>query len=241
VFGGSTASVRRFSTDSSEVDGLPDDLISSLPASEPALVLIEEERQNGEQEAYTVTASFDTDEDELEIDSPAYSGTDRQISELESREDVVAGVDRFGTYTEFGSDDRDHVLFRYPEVQSKAGAMLGSEDSSIESVTPGFAGADELGVLDTDANPTDTHHILVGGPASNSQVRALAARNRTMSASEYDTGEALIQLVEDAPSYGQQSLVVAGHSASDTRRAATRLADADLNPLPGRSQVKVSP
>jgi S-layer protein (TIGR01564 family) len=99
---------------------------------------------------------------------------------------------------------------------------------------------DGIGVLDTQTAPkTDTRRVLVGGPSANTLVEGLAAENRTMPASEYEDGDALIQLIDHGPAENTHSIVVAGRTAEDTRRAARRLANADENPLPGQNRFTV--
>ncbi|RLJ01336.1 MAG: hypothetical protein DRP10_04295, partial [Candidatus Aenigmatarchaeota archaeon] len=69
--------------------------------------------------------------------------------------------------------------------------------------------------------------ILVGGPCANNLVAVLANENKTLSCSDWldgtHTGEARIQLINDAFTTGKVALVVAGLNAENTQAACTVL------------------
>jgi len=106
-----------------------------------------------------------------------------------------------------------------------------------------------LGKLDTEVTTSDKQTknlILVGGPAVNSLVAELGNAGKHMTLEEYRAegeGFAIIDYIEDAFATGKAALVVAGHSAEDTRTAANILQNYDTKGLSGsevRSQLQLN-
>jgi S-layer protein (TIGR01564 family) len=105
------------------------------------------------------------------------------------------------------------------------------------------------GALDTDERvgqvKENDNVIVVGGPAINDLTAELAAENQTWDAETWRTGgyegTSLLQMV-DGWNDEQSALVVAGHSAEDTRTAAEFLANYGdhSDALSGESQVQIS-
>jgi hypothetical protein len=207
----------------------------------PAAFTIEPEDDNDNEEAYIVGASVDTDDDELDTNFVDFTG-DRQSATLESNDDIDAGVDFFGTYSEVDSDEQGSVTLELPSGQAVAGAAFTTEEGSLEM--GGSAGSVETmsptgypanALLDEEVSESarqSRNMVLVGGPAVNDLVADLAEANKTLSASEYTEGEAIIDYVPDAFSEGNAALVVAGFSSEDTRYAARQLSQAEDGALP---------
>lgn len=81
----------------------------------------------------------------------------------------------------------------------------------------------------TESTKTNKNLVLVGGPAINTLVAELADKSCVTSLEDWRSGgmkgKAEIALVNDAFAAGKWALVVAGHSAADTRAASTYLAN----------------
>jgi S-layer protein (TIGR01564 family) len=147
---------------------------------------------------------------------------------------VVDYVDLYGTYVKRTTTGQDTLKVYYPDDQVVANIAVLGEGATI-STTGGAAGATvkqavpvktPLGKLDTEITSSDKstkNLILVGGPAVNTLVKELADGGKTKTRDWYvsqGAGTAIIDLVEDAFTSGKSALVVAGHSAADTRVAA---------------------
>ena len=237
--------------ETSKVSGLQ----GILPNSKPGLVVIEEEGEDDVQESYTVSASWDSSEDYLMVDSPSFSDSSkRQTDTLESDDEITAGYDQFGVYTEHDGDDQGSFSLSLPSGQATAGVAFTGADGSL-SAEGGSTGSAEVNTptgfpdsaaLDTDSNvesaQENSNMILVGGPAVNALTQELADNDQSWSSSEYSEGEGLVQLVQNAFTEGQDALVVAGYSGEDTRAAANYIANYADNSedLAGQSQVTVS-
>ncbi|MBC5792803.1 MAG: hypothetical protein H8Z69_02065 [Nanohaloarchaea archaeon] len=221
--GGSSGNIQYWSTDSSETSGVTG--LNSILPSKPGLVVIEEETENGDQHSYTVTPGYDGGDSEVTVNQPSYSSSNRQTATLESNDDITAGVDRYGVYTEHDSDGQGSLTLNYPDSQATAGAGFGTGElsSTGSSSVQRPAGWPNAATLDTQASQ-DQNMILVGGPAVNTLTETLAENNQTKSSSEYQEDMWMLQTVENAFNQNQ-ALVVAGHSAEDTQAASNYLAN----------------
>lgn len=240
------------------VEGTNQTTVNAIDSSEsevqsPAGVVLEPEDDADEEHGYVVTNSYDSNDEELDINDADYSGTTRQTAELESDDDVTAAVDFFGTYTEYDSDEQGTFELWVPNGQAVEGAAFteqtgdlsagGGGSSSVTTMEP--TGWPSSGMLDSDVGSQERQNsnmILVGGPAVNTLVSDLADADKTWATGDYSQGEAIVQLVEDAFSQGNDALVVAGHSADDTVRASNYIANYEENSgeLAGQSQVTLT-
>ncbi|MDY6768821.1 MAG: S-layer protein, partial [Candidatus Nanohaloarchaea archaeon] len=108
----------------------------------------------------------------------------------------------------------------------------------------------DMAMLDTEVTSSvrqDSNLILVGGPAVNQLVADLAQDNQDVWTAQQwrqqsSSGNARINLVNDAFTSGQDALIVAGFSASDTRGAARYIANYEANQaaLQGKNTVSLS-
>ncbi|MFB6241393.1 MAG: S-layer protein, partial [Candidatus Nanosalina sp.] len=222
----------------------------SILPSKPGFVFIEEEDDTDVQESYTISASWSSSDDRLEMDTPSFSDTSKRTTkQMESDDDLKTGYDVWGTHTIYDSDEQGSFTLHYPNGQATAGAAFTGSNGglsssggsgSVEVTTP--TGFPDAARLDSDVSGTpSTNTILVGGPAVNTLVSDLAEAGKTWSGSDYSQGQALIQLVENAWNQND-ALVVAGYSGSDTREAANFISNyADhQDRLSGKSKVTLS-
>jgi hypothetical protein len=151
-----------------------------------------------------------------EIDSVSFGGTPSDITE-EDEETYTS----FGSYVEVGSD-MSEVSVEVPENQRKALHTVGGEASSGSGDVSRPTGWPETGSLDSEAS--EGHRILVGGPAINELTAELADEGSSRVQTNYSEGTGYIELIDEAFD-GDSALVVAGHSADDTRNAAEFLAN----------------
>jgi len=142
-------------------------------------------------------------------------------------------VDKFGVFVERDARDQDTVKVWYPDEQMKldlfvlaTGATVTSTAASggqvVKEAVPIKTSIAKLDTEVTSADKTGSSLILVGGPAVNTLVADLASQGKTKDVQWYrdkGAGTALIELVADAFTTGKSALVVAGHSAPDTRVA----------------------
>ncbi|MDY6778084.1 MAG: S-layer protein, partial [Candidatus Nanohaloarchaea archaeon] len=111
-----------------------------------------------------------------------------------------------------------------------AGQTSGTTGETYKAVT-GMGDLPNMARLDTGVTSSvrsNNHLILVGGPAVNQLVADLASNGKTWTQDEWmnqHQGEALLQVVNDAFTQDKHALVVAGHSADDTRAAARYIAE----------------
>lgn len=149
-------------------------------------------------------------------------------------------VTDWGTQAEFAS--ADSVTLTYPQERVNAEASVGEvtttagEDVTYQAVDESAQGMlPAMGALDEEVNSGDKesdHLVLVGGPAVNTLVGDLADADKTWGQSDYQdegAGYARVEMVEDAFVEGQHAMVVAGHSADDTRAASKYVANYGAN------------
>ena len=219
--------------------------ISLTDQDNPSLLVLQPENDDDVEHAYIIEAGDDADDledPETEIDSVTYTGEWSGHVDQESDDDVTVSYDVFGAYTEYDDDDDEWFTIHQPGAQAVAGAAVtdvggelsaeGAEDVTVE--VEQWAGAQVLpdtGMLDTEVTDSvmqEEHLVLVGGPAVNTLVADLADEHDDVWTQDewLDEGEgqAHLQTVEDAFEEGQHALIVAGHSADDTRGAAAYLA-----------------
>ncbi|MFB6214096.1 MAG: S-layer protein, partial [Candidatus Nanohaloarchaea archaeon] len=213
--------------------------------ADPGVLTVLPEDDSDNEEGYFVSAGYDGGDDQVTVNNAVYTGAtapnQRQTSTLESNDDVTAGVDYFGTYTEYDSDEQHTFTMQIPAGQATAGAAFTGQNGGLSASAGGAgsvttqtpAGWPDVGALDSDSNigqlKNNRNLILVGGPVVNSLVQELADAGKTQAASEYSDGQAIVQQIDNAFSQGNDALVVAGQSGQDTREAANFLANYESN------------
>ncbi|MDY6761655.1 MAG: S-layer protein [Candidatus Nanohaloarchaea archaeon] len=251
---------------SNDPDGKVDINLNSggSTVTKPSLLLVEPEDDNDEEHAYTVTPDYDSSDDEVQVTQiDSYTGSTRTETSLESDDDVNAGYDVFGTHTLENSDGQGSVTFHVPSGQATAGAAFtgpegdlspgggGGTGSVTYTAVTGMPPLSDLAMLDEEVTQSvrqNSHLILVGGPAVNQLVADLAqgTDDDVWTAQQWrqqsSQGNARINLVNNAFTSGQDALIVAGFSASDTRGAARYLSNYAQNQaaLQGKNTVSLS-
>jgi hypothetical protein len=148
-----------------------------------------------------------------------------------------SGVSLYGTYAIEDTDGQDTAVLWYPDDQVAANILVTTDEAVISSTT-GSSGTSvkesvpittAVARLDSEVDSaarTNKNLILVGGPVVNSLVAEIAANTKTWNTAKYrEEGEGtyLIDYVDGAFTTGKAALIVAGHSAADTRAAAMKL------------------
>ncbi|MDY6768678.1 MAG: S-layer protein [Candidatus Nanohaloarchaea archaeon] len=233
----------------------------------PGVMVVQPEDDNDLENSYMVEldnpGDWDFSNDQIQAQSiDGYTGTTRSTTSLESDSDVTAGYDVFGAHTLEDSDDQGSVTIHTPSGQATAGAAFTGPDGDLTAGGGGGSGTvtytalagtpslPDMAMLDTEVTSSvrqNSHLILVGGPAVNQLVSDLAQDNSDVwTASQWrsqsSSGNARLNLVNDAFASGQDALIVAGFSASDTRGAARYLANYEANQanLQGTNAVSLS-
>jgi len=167
-------------------------------------------------------------------------------------------VDRYGAFVKQYTYEQGTITIYYPDEQSIAAVAVGEEpvitigggstDVTYTESTQGDLLANAAW-LDTEVTPSiksDNNLILIGGPAINTLVADLSAQEGS-TVWDLDTwrdgahdGMAQVVLVEDAFVSGKVALVVAGHSADDTRSASKAVATYDVAPFSDKAATGVS-
>jgi hypothetical protein len=143
-----------------------------------------------------------------------------------------------------GSNDKE--VFYIPGDQVKVNALIACEKAvttgggTTSTSVPITTSISKVDSEVTSADKSTKHLILVGGPVVNTLVGELATADKTKATDWYveqGAGTALIDLVADAFADGKYALVVAGHSAADTRKAAGVLQDYGSYTLTGSRMI----
>ncbi|WP_414837968.1 S-layer protein [Candidatus Nanosalina sp. VS9-1] len=234
-------------------------LTVSPSETDPAALVIEPEDDSDTENTYTITNGYDSGDEELTVGSPSTTATINGDTDdwvtMESDDDVSAGYDVFGAYSEYDSDGQGSFTLHLPDGQSTAGVAVTGQDGSlsasagasgsVETMTPTGWPAQSV-ALDSDDYigevKNDRNLILVGGPAANSLTQELADANKTWSTSDYTEGEGLLQLVPEAFNENHDALVVAGYTGEDTREAGRFLSNYGQHEeaLDGETQVTIN-
>ncbi|MFT4868278.1 MAG: hypothetical protein ACI9LV_000905, partial [Candidatus Nanohaloarchaea archaeon] len=198
--------------------------------TQPAAHLIEPQDDAEDEHVHTFTASEGDNSDELELDAPMYTEDNSQFESSDfDADDLTGGYTNFGTYYEYDSSDAGEVTVNLPSAQSTAGAAVTEAGGSLsagaasgDATTQTPTGWPDAAALDSEVSGSDRSQdlILVGGPAVNTLTEELAQDNKTWTQGEYEQDTWVLDLVEGF-SEDTHALVVAGHSADDTRAASS--------------------
>jgi hypothetical protein len=225
--------------------------------TQPALLLVEERDADANQNTVIVSASTEpSSSNNIAIATePTFSDTNAANSPLGSDSTITDYIDTYGTYVKKATTGQDTIKVYYPDDQVITNIyVLGS--SATTSTSASAAGATvkqavpvktALGKLDTEitsSDKTNKNLILVGGPAVNTLVKELADAGKAKTRDWYITqgaGTAILDLVENAFTSGKTALVVAGHSAADTRAATgiMQTYDSYATQFAGKTQIVI--
>lgn len=206
-------------------------------ARTPGVLLIEEKDDSNDVYTAFFYASTETSgSNNVAIPTaPLFTNTGTGTSgvTLGSDSTITDYVDLYGTYVRRTTSGQDTVTVYYPDEQVTADVFVLASGASVSTtgetaettVKQAVPVKTALGKLDTEitsSDKTNKNLILVGGPAVNTLVKELADADKTKNRDWYieqGAGTGIIDLVEDAFTSGKAALVVAGHSAADTRAA----------------------
>ncbi len=178
--------------------------------------------------SFQVTISVDPD-DGIEADSLS-GATERQIGR--TGDDYIAYVESdLGTRIDWTKDTSglDEMEITYAGDESYASVFISEADATVSSGDLGTT-------LYTDTEQSsweDKNVVIVGGSCINSAaaealgVSAGTCGDAFTDATGVESGQFLVQTVEDAFASGKTALVVAGYSAEDTVKAAQNLIDGE--------------
>ncbi len=221
--------------------------ISLAQQFQPGIILVEEKDDSSNVYSLVVGASTESSgSNNVAIPTApsftftaASSGTGPSGVALGSDSTVTDYVDLFGVYAKRTTTGQDTLKVYYPDDQVTANlAVIASGATATVSSAAGGTTVKEatpiktaVAKLDSEVGTTEKSTkslILVGGPAVNTLVTELAAANKTKDVQWYrdnGKGTALVDLVSDAFATGKAALVVAGHSADDTRTVTSIMQD----------------
>jgi hypothetical protein len=228
---------------------------ASAPIGNASLVLVEEKDDAGNEGGIAFLGATGTSgSNQLAgVGAVDPSSTDSGALTWGSNSNKATTADIWGTLLvrDTATSAQPFVEVWYPDTQRIASAFVLGKDATTSASSGASGGVVKsaapvktaLGKLDsevTSADKSTKNLILVGGPAVNSLVRELADASKTKNRDWYvaqGAGTALIELVADAFASGRSALVVAGHSAADTRAATSALQNYDAYTWSGDSLV----
>jgi hypothetical protein len=218
---------------------------SGTAVSTPAVLLVEEEDDNSNQHTLQAVVSKNSDS-ETTVDTPAYSYAEKTATRP-GNTDITRSVDLWGTFAEHDTGgDQDSLTVWYPDEQVFGSLFVlgegasvsiggGSGGGTVKSAVPIKTSVARLDTDVTDADKANKNLILVGGPAVNKLVSDLAsgASPKTWTLAQWRDGTrektGILHLISNAFGTGKSALVVAGHSAADTRLVAGVLQNFDAH------------
>lgn len=210
--------------------------------TQPAILLVEEKDNTGDEYSVIVpvTTEASGSNNVAKADTPTFTA-DEDSSSLGSNSDITHYVDLWGAFAVRNTNGQDTIKVYYPDEQVSADVFVLSS-GAITSASGSSGGAvvkesvpisTAVARLDSEVDATSRQTknlILVGGPVVNSLVAELATAGKTWDRAKYLTngeGTYVLDYVDGAFASGKAALVVAGHSAADTRSAAAKL----VNPI----------
>ena len=221
---------------------------ASVADGNATVLLVEEQDDNSDIHTVLFTGVTETrsgNEETSVVNPPMFSyreqkgDTGYSGATSDANSDLVQLADFWGTYVEVNTKDQNRAWAWYPDDQVYANVFVLENDATVSTST-GVAGGSiksatpiktALGKLDsevTSADKSTKNLVLVGGPAVNTLVADLARAGKTRDTDWYraqGVGTALLDYVASAFTTGKAALVVAGHSAGDTRVATGWLQD----------------
>ena len=160
------------------------------------------------------------------VTSPGYTTTLKKLKGTDEKQ----GITKYGVLikeTDFDDSDADTATLEYPTQQSGADVYVTVDESvGKTAVTTQATEVNRIqvgkSVLDTSvSNVGKDNLIVVGGPCVNS-VAATLMGNPLDCTAGFEEGKAIVKLFENG---NKVSMLVAGYSAADTRRAAQVVAN----------------
>ena len=215
---------------------------AGVEVSRPGILVVEEKDDNSDQYSFLTAASSETSgSNNVAIPGAPDFTASEDSAALGSESSVTDYVDLYGAYARRTTSGQDIITFYYPDDQVTSNVFVlakeatvtqtsGGTGSTVKSATPVKTALGKLDSEVTSADKSTKHLILVGGPAVNTLVAELATAGKTRDTAWYRSqgaGTALVDLVENAFTSGRTALVVAGHSAADTRSATSRIQNYD--------------
>lgn len=209
----------------------------------PVVVVWEEKDDNGDQSAVVVASQTGTSGSNQLAGAATPDFTASVSAGAQtwgSNSNKASNADFWGTISErdTSTSAQPTVTLWYPDTQRYANVFALGKDATVSAGTSAGGTVKSatpiktaLGKLDnevTSADKSTKNLILVGGPVVNTLVAELATAAKTKDTAWYrsqGSGTALIDYVADAFTSGKAALVVAGHSAGDTRAATGWLQD----------------
>ncbi|MBI2578647.1 MAG: S-layer protein [Candidatus Aenigmarchaeota archaeon] len=214
--------------------------------NQPAIIVWEEKDDNGNQAGVIVQSQTGASGS----NNLAGAGTPNFTASVSagaqswgSNSNKASNADYWGTVStrDTSTSAQPTVTLWYPDTQRYANVFVLAKGATVSS--SGVSGTVKsavpiktpLGKLDsevTSADKSTKNLVLVGGPVVNTLVAELAAAGKSRDTAWYRTqgaGTALIDYVSDAFTAGKVALVVAGHSAADTRTAASWVQNFDAH------------
>src|SRR3989344_4887160 len=215
---------------------------AGVELSRPGVLIVEEKDDNSDQYSFLTAASSETSgSNNVAIPGAPDFTASEDSAALGSESSVTDYVDLYGAYARRTTSGQDIITFYYPDDQVTNNVFVLAKEATVTQTSGGTGSTVKtatplktaLGKLDTEVTSADKstkHLILVGGPAVNTLVAELATAGKTRDTAWYRSqgaGTALVDLVENAFTSGRTALVVAGHSAADTRSATSRIQNYD--------------
>lgn len=196
-----------------------------------AFTLLEDNEDVVGGQTWTFAMNVDTTDDDININAPTISGTGFHASTVQASVDDDNHeyyVSNWSTVAYYDQEDDDFVTVEYPESYRYGQVFVGETEAKI-TASGGTVESVEVQQIpvgsakfDKDiADWTAQNLIVVGGPCANTVAAALMG-NPADCAAGFKEGEGIIKLY--SASTGKVSLLVAGYSGLDTRRATRVLA-----------------
>lgn len=221
---------------------------ASLADGNATVLLVEEQDDNSDVSSILFTGVTETrsGNEETSVANPPLFSYREQKGDTgyggvspDANSDLVQFADFWGTFVEVNTKDQNKAWAWYPDEQVYGNVFVLAKDATVSTGTGVSGGSVKsatpiktaIGKLDnevTSADKSTKSLILVGGPVVNTLVAELARAGKTRDTDWYraqGSGTALLDYVADAFTTGKAALVVAGHSAADSRVAASWLQD----------------
>ena len=230
--------------------------------TQPALLLVEEKDDAGDQNSVMVQASSTLSSGNYQADAGAPQFTAAEYSASKSGSNVDEYVDIYGVYARRDTSGQDKVWAYYPDDQVVASVFVLAKDATVTSaggssatkVKEAVPVKTAVAALDKDVGQTEKNTrsmILVGGPCVNKLVAEVLNASdvygkfpqciQKFESMDYTAGTAMVKYSANPWGTLKAALIVAGHDAADTRAATSVLMKYDdySGKLTG-TQIKVA-